>query len=437
MSVLQALSQEIEARMSVPALSKGLRTVLIIPQNNLKTSAASWVKHSTVIQQQPWHLYDANLCFIDEMVLPDLQTLIPSDMLVLHKDWQRTSQAFVHKLGGTATGKFKVKTTEFKDTQHIQKELLDGIDSSKWSEEVCWRLEREYWLRLSKNYQRKTGYLTETLERLFPKSVQADGRIHILKNITFPSILEALSGEGLQKCKKDDPTTLNQGFKESEKQQRHVTLTYQHRMHPNISAFPRRQFYPQGVLADGSQTTAARAWKYDRYAARNIWLDVAGKTFGNANSEEVKAVVGELKAFCDWAGRNTKDNQLYDVAILTFYKGQEKALRKALQQLPGNSKHYARFNYKGISIKLATVDYFQGQEADVVFLSMVNTHRDGFMDSPNRLNVSITRARYQLVVVGHHDYFSTSSRTEELRELAKSCEVHSVRPLAQCARKIV
>lgn len=189
-----------------------------------------------------------------------------------------------------------------------------------------------------------------------------------------------------------------------------------------MSVFPRQQFYPKGVLADGGKTTSDRAWRYSRYESRNIWLDVRGTTLkGNSNRQETDALITELKAFCDWAEGKNKNGEAFDVAILTFYKGQEKALREALQKLPGNANRYARFNYKGISMKLATVDYFQGQEADVVFLSMVNTHRDGFMDSPNRLNVSITRARYQLVIVGHHEYFSQRSRTLELKKLAESC----------------
>ncbi|ASY78075.1 AAA domain-containing protein [Pectobacterium polaris] len=216
---------------------------------------------------------------------------------------------------------------------------------------------------------------------------------------------------------------MNQGFDASEKSQRYTTLTYQHRMHPDISAFPRQQFYPQGVLKDGGKTSSDQVWQYTRYKSRNIWLDVRGETWGNSNKQETQALITELEAFCDWAEGKSKNKkgEAFDVAILTFYKGQEKALREALQKLPGNANRYARFNFKGISIKLATVDYFQGQEADVVFLSMVNTHRDGFMDSPNRLNVSITRARYQLVIVGHHEYFSQRSRTLELKKLAESC----------------
>ena len=429
--VANALVEEIRARTPLPKLAKGFDNLLVVMANEGRNADRHKLGLKQ-IQQKPDQLYRHNLCFVEEGCLGEVARWIPDDMLILHPDWCRTSQAVGHKVLGTSCKSFRVKTSDYTDSVHIHRELLDRIDSTKWSEEVCWRLEREYWLRLSANQKRKTGYLEDTLERLFPKSVSADGRIHVLKNIAFPSILEALSGDGLVKRKSDDPTTLNQGFDAREKSLRHTTLNYQHRMHPDISKFPRQQFYPEGVLADGGKTTSDRAWQYSGYAYRNIWLNVRGTTQrGNSNRQETDALISELKAFCDWAEGKSKNKkgEAFDVAILTFYKGQEKALREALQKLPGNANRYARFNYKGISIKLATVDYFQGQEADVVFLSMVNTHRDGFMDSPNRLNVSITRARYQLVIVGHHEYFSQRSRTLELKKLAESCHVSTANSL--------
>lgn len=422
--VISAIKQEVTHRKQQKQLSAGLDNILVIPSQRLPNDP-QWVKDVQDIKAQPWHFYQFTLCFVDETRLDDIQPLIPQDCIVLHSGWWRTQHASQYYRQGINTKAFKIKNSEITNSLDIQSELLDRFSSSKWSEEVCWRLEREYWLRLSQNQKRKTGYLEETLQRLFPKSIDVDGRIHMVKNIAFPSILEALSGNGLVKRRKDQPTTLNQGFTACEKQQRHTTLTYQHRMHPEIAKFPRTQFYPQGVLVDGKYTTSARDWDYPRYVSRNIWLNVNGQTQkGNSNPQEVEAVMAELKAFCDWAEDNAKNekNEPYDVAILTFYKGQEKALRDALKKLPGNQSRYARFNYKGIAIKLATVDYFQGQEADVVFLSMVNTHRDGFMDSPNRLNVAITRARYQLVIAGNHDYFSNRSRTEELKNLANSAQ---------------
>lgn len=420
---LVALKDEVQARMGDRKLGNGLESILLIQSNTRSRPNENWVVGFNVLSQEPWRLYEANLCFVDGSVLADLQSMIPDDMLVLHPSWHRSPQALLHKRFGTGSQGFRVKHRNYTDTVEIQEELLDRINKTKWSEEVCWRLEREYWLRLSRNNS-KTKNVTDTLDRLFPKSIQADGRIHILKNIAFPSVLEALSGDGLQRRKKADPTTLNQGFKPEEKDQRYTTLTFQHRMHPDISTFPREQFYPPGVLEDGRKTSADRAWGYDRYTQRSVWVNIEGETFGNANKKEAEALVHELKVFCDWAeGRSKNDKgEPFDVAVLTFYKGQEKALREELKNLPGDNKNrHARFSYKNVSIKLATVDYFQGQEADVVFLSMVNTKRDGFMDSPNRLNVSITRARYQLVVVGHHRYFSQHSRTEELTNLAKAC----------------
>ena len=432
-SVLNALRDEVAARYSQKSLNRGFESILLISNSHDGKSAVAWSTDITTLKQEPWYLYKKSLCFVDEACMEQIQSMIPDDILVLHSGWQRTGNAFLHKAAKkTIVKPVKVKAKDKTDTHTIQKELLIRLDDSKWSEEICWRLEREYWLRLSANYQRKTGYLSETLERLFPKSVNANGRIHVLKNIAFPSILEVLSGDGLAKLgKKDDPTTLNQGFDYHEKEQRHSTLSYQHRMHPDISRFPRKQFYPTGVLEDGSQTKPDRHWDYNRYNRRDTWLDVQGSADKNVNQEEAIAVIKELKAFCDWADHNQKKNakvKAFDVAVLTFYKGQEKALRETMQKaLLGNNNCYARFSYKGITIKLATVDYFQGQEADLVLLSMVNTDRDGFMDSPNRLNVSITRARYQLVIVGHHDYFSQRSRTEELKNLARSCDVLKIK----------
>lgn len=435
-TVLHALQQEIVARMRQSALSAGLENVLLVSRNKSGHGVNS-IKDMAELSLQPWLLFQFNLCFVDEDLLAELQPRLPEDALVLHPDWPRTSQAAQHNKQGIKTKRFNTKNAQRTKSVDIHSDLLDQLTKSTWSEQVCWRLEREYWLRLSADQKGKTGKLEDTLQRLFPKSVEADGRIHMLKDIAFPSVLEALSGEGLVKRRKDQPTTLNQGFSAKEKEQRLTTLTYQHRMHPDISAFPRQQFYRKGVLADGGKTAAARDWHYSRYSSRNAWLNIKGETLaGNSNHQEVTAVVNELKAFCDWAEDKTKNNKgdHYDVAILTFYKGQEKALRNALKKLPGDNSHgYARFNLKGIAIKLATVDYFQGQEADVVFLSMVNTHRDGFMDSPNRLNVAITRARYQLVIVGDHDYFSATSsgkqkgsRTEELKNLARSAHLTNI-----------
>jgi len=71
-----------------------------------------------------------------------------------------------------------------------------------------------------------------------------------------------------------------------------------------------------------------------------------------------------------------------------------------------------------VEIVCGTVDRFQGREADLVLLSMRNTTRVGFLDSRNRLNVAVTRARQQLVVVGNGPFFG-GCPVVELRELVR------------------
>ena len=68
------------------------------------------------------------------------------------------------------------------------------------------------------------------------------------------------------------------------------------------------------------------------------------------------------------------------------------------------------------------MDKFQGHEADIVFLSMVQTKRIGFMDNPNRLNVAVTRAKFQLIIIGDYKYFLRQQQSDDLRQLAQNTE---------------
>ncbi|MGR6837726.1 AAA domain-containing protein [Aliivibrio wodanis] len=386
------------------------------------------------LQNAPWLLYEFNLLFCEEKLLLSAQNSMPADSVILDPKWSLSSHGFRHKARWDGTHHFTIKNGKPEsNATNINSEWLRHNKETNWSEEVVWRLEREYWLRFLKvgtgrNGQNKAQGIRKQLDQLFPQSFNAIGRIYGIRNMAFPSVLEALSGSGTLKQKNDAENTLNIGFNNNEKQCRHTTLTYQHRMHPDISQYPRKQFYSddnsQISLLDGRQTKTARDWQYNRYDKHAVWLDVNGNTHGNANEQEAKAIINELSAFCDWASQQDKK---YSVGVLTFYKKQEKCLRDKLQALTGDRRSFARFNFKNVEIKLSTVDFFQGQEADLTFLSMVNTSRDGFLDSPNRLNVAITRARFQLVVVGQHAYYRNNSRSSELNALAQALPIRKIK----------
>lgn len=378
------------------------------------------------LQQKPWLIYEYSLIFIDGLLLEKYQNYLPHDAVIIDNNWRNSSHCFRHQACWDNQHQVSIKRgNELNRSADIHNQLSYELKNNSWADEIVWRLEREYWLRFINNSGRhsrgnKASGIKKQLEQLFPKSVNAAGRIYTIRDMAFPSILEALSGSGILKSNKEQPSTLNQGFDSREKACRHTTLTYQHRMHPDISLYSRKQFYSeQGKaqsLLDGSKTS--RDWSFKHYTKRAVWLNVDGRSQGgNKNPIEAIRIIKELQIFCGWAEKQDKE---YEVAVLTFYKGQEAQLRTELQKLSDNKISRSRFNYKGVQIKLNTVDYFQGQEADVVFLSMVNTERDGFMDSPNRLNVAVTRARFQLVVVGKYDYFAYKSSSPDLKALAQT-----------------
>lgn len=97
-----------------------------------------------------------------------------------------------------------------------------------------------------------------------------------------------------------------------------------------------------------------------------------------------------------------------------------------LRRVTGDDRH-TRFTVGNVELTCGTVDRFQGREADLVLLSMRNTRRVGFLDSRNRLNVAVTRARQQLVIVGNAANFAECA-IAELVELVNSSPVQDARP---------
>ena len=111
------------------------------------------------------------------------------------------------------------------------------------------------------------------------------------------------------------------------------------------------------------------------------------------------------------------------IAVLTFYKGQVSLLRYKMQKYFSSSRLFD-FNKNGVEVSLNTVDKFQGQEADVVFLSMVRNpigtnYSIGFLDSVNRMNVAITRAKDKLIIFGNKKFFQDQNYSELLKNIFK------------------
>ena len=207
-------------------------------------------------------------------------------------------------------------------------------------------------------------------------------------------------------------------------------------MHPDISAFSRTEFYENKALND-ADTLSFRDQNYPfefrGKQSRKTWIDVPPpRNEGGYHKGEINAIKEELKIFIDYSRKvapedENRDNpSQWEVAVLSPYQAQRRKLVEMVQELTGLDS-YARFNLSEmekpapISLLVSTTDRFQGQEADIVFISLRNASRVGFLDSPNRMNVAITRAREWRVIVGNHPYFATDSSMKDpmLRNLAK------------------
>ena len=368
-------------------------------------------------------LYAYDIIFIDNNLLKDFYDKLPETHVVLsQKNWFETRHAFEHNHWQKKHHfHLKDKNKELKDSLEITEYLNGYFNEKNWAEEVAWRIDREHQLRLVAKKSKGQDY-SQQIENLLPTSTnreQAEETINQIAAMAFPSILESLV-KGIKGRKTKFASTISDGFDPLDLRSRRETLVFQHRMHPDISKFPRWQFYrEENALQDAENLQ--RDWDYDYYDKRSIWIDVKGNTIRNYNDEEVRALSQHLQHFINFARQNPQpEGKKWTVAVLTFYRGQETKLRDMLRRITGKENSFSDFNIDNINIKLHTVDKFQGHEADIVFLSMVQTKRDGFLDNPNRLNVAITRAKFQFVIFGNKDYFSFKSRSEELKALAKS-----------------
>lgn len=425
-NTLKFIVQELEKGRNIDFKNK-----VIFALSN-KAESANHIVFRKPSETNTLELSCADLILVEETLLENTLAVFPESHAVLRSTkWGESAHAFTHNAYQKQHPfQYKEKGREINDSMDVVKQLNGYFYEKNWAEEVAWRVDREHQLRMVRKSRIKGNY-GKVIEELLPKSIEKEKveyQINQIASMAFPSILESLV-KGISGRKMNFESTMSEGFKKEDLDKRKTTLVYQHRMHPEISKFPREQFYQtENALLDlerPKHIEELREWNYREYERRSIWIDVQGKTVKNYNQKEVDVLIQHLKIFLEYAENNPQpESKEWTVACLTFYRGQETHIREKLQQLTGNENGFSNFNIpKGkhkVNIKLHTVDKFQGHEADIVFLSMVQTTRDGFIDNPNRLNVAITRAKFQLVIIGHHEYFLTKSQSDDLRELAKN-----------------
>ncbi|KAF3321067.1 TPR and ankyrin repeat-containing protein 1 [Carex littledalei] len=185
-------------------------------------------------------------------------------------------------------------------------------------------------------------------------------------------------------------------------------LNIQYRMHPSISLFPNNRFYDgqilngPNVLEEGYNNNYLD-FKFGSYAFLHIAdgreeSDEKGKSW--INWVEVAVIVHLIKNLYEsW----TKMNGKLTVGIISPYAAQVRTIKDKVGRTYDNRE--------GFEVRVKSIDGFQGQEDDVIILSMVRCNTKGsvgFLYDNQRTNVAITRARHCLWIVGSESTMSNS-----------------------------
>ncbi len=208
-------------------------------------------------------------------------------------------------------------------------------------------------------------------------------------------------------------------------------LTIQYRMSDEIMQFPNREFYDGLLQSDPSvkyrgilDWDTAIEWVESDLETENgkrktenedltpksnsfhlsdfTFPFSSGETLASDGLSRINPVEAELalQTLHDYIERIGKDRILYerlDIGIISPYKGQVQLLRRMLRK----DSYWKPLRHL---ISINTVDGFQGQERDIILISMVRQNEQGqvgFLSDLRRMNVAITRARMKLIIIGH------------------------------------
>ena len=186
-----------------------------------------------------------------------------------------------------------------------------------------------------------------------------------------------------------------------------VMLNIQYRMHEHIMNFSNKNFYNNNLIADESVKSTVLSFDKNEILLNTPldFIDTAGigyneiinpESLSIANPEEAQLLIKHLKLLLVQYSQSNKAVNQISVGIISPYKEQVQYLTTQIALDPYFD------NYRS-QIAIKTVDGFQGQERDVIYISLVRSNdlkEIGFLNDIRRMNVALTRAKKKLVVIG-------------------------------------
>ncbi len=198
-------------------------------------------------------------------------------------------------------------------------------------------------------------------------------------------------------------------------------LKLQYRMNDEIMRFSSEWFYG-GMLQSAPEVKYRSILDFDTPIE---WINTegmdcneefVGENYGRINKPEAELSIAQLKEYITKIGRERFLSERIDVGLISPYKAQVQYLRRLVR---GD----AFFKPYRQAITINTVDGFQGQERDVILISLVRANEEGqigFLNDLRRMNVAITRARMKLIILGDASTLTRHAFYKKLYEYIES-----------------
>ena len=150
---------------------------------------------------------------------------------------------------------------------------------------------------------------------------------------------------------------------------------------------------------DAPEDSASASSAANQNSDLNFKEQFVGESFGRINKAEAELTLLTLAEYFTKIGKQRVLSESIDVGIISPYRAQVQYLKKLI-------KKYEFFKPYRRLISVNTVDGFQGQERDVILISLVRSNDEGqigFLKDLRRMNVAMTRARMKLIILGNKD----------------------------------
>lgn len=150
---------------------------------------------------------------------------------------------------------------------------------------------------------------------------------------------------------------------------------------------------------EDSASTSSSVFAANQNSDLNFKEQFVGESFGRINKAEAELTLLTLAEYFTKIGKQRVLEERIDVGIISPYRAQVQYLKKLI-------KKYEFFKPYRRLISVNTVDGFQGQERDVILISLVRSNDEGqigFLKDLRRMNVAMTRARMKLIILGNKD----------------------------------